>query len=346
MITAEQLVRMILVAETDEFGNVDVKGDPSRGTVWHKIGEPKGGKIPGKWGNKKIGRGVYILGDTPAGICPGAAGCKARFIKRPGQGHGKVVDFPGQKYRCFSAMDERWPEVAKQRWKNFNLLRGRPPEEIAEIVLRSIPPDATIVRVKEGGDFMTQAEFDGWMLATKSAPEVLFYAYTKSLPFWIRRRDEIPENFKLIASYGGKWDALIDDYGLRSVRIVDDAEEAERLGLSISSAWDDKTAYTTDKSFAILVHGSQKAGTDIAKKTMARSKHLAKIKPKSRLDFPDVQKRLADLKAMAHPTTLESVGDDLPTLDGYWADYDQEDASIEDDETLSSPEPEFPRENF
>jgi len=103
---------------------------------------------------------------------------------------------------------------------------------------------------------------------------------------------------------------------------VKDEAEAQQHGLPLSSSWDDKTAYTTDKSFAILVHGSQKAGTPLAKATMSRSKELAKAKPKSRLDFPDVQKRLADLKAMAHPTTLESE-QELPTLSGWWHDEDE-----------------------
>ena len=79
--------------------------------------------------------------------------------------------------------------------------------------------------------------------------------YTKALPYWIANKDQIPPNFKLNASKGGKYDDLIDQYGLKSVTIVNDIEEAKQLSLPIDI--DDTLAYKQDNDFALLLHGIQ-----------------------------------------------------------------------------------------
>ena len=62
--------------------------------------------------------------------------------------------------------------------------------------------------------------------------------------------DAVPANMELQASYGGKWDAMIEDQGLKYAKVVWSPEEAELLGLEIDT--DDKLAAFSGHSFALL----------------------------------------------------------------------------------------------
>jgi hypothetical protein len=54
-----------------------------------------------------------------------------------------------------------------------------------------------------------------WVELTKNNPSINFWAYTKSIKFWVNRLDVIPSNFILTASYGGKQDNLISQHNLK-----------------------------------------------------------------------------------------------------------------------------------
>ena len=101
--------------------------------------------------------------------------------------------------------------------------------------------------------------FDAWCKFASDNPYRIFYAYTKSLPYWVSRLGDIPSNLSLTASYGGRADNLIDKHNLKSAVIVNHPDEAERLGLEIDH--DDSHAIYGTESFALLLHGVQKAGT-------------------------------------------------------------------------------------
>jgi hypothetical protein len=119
-----------------------------------------------------------------------------------------------------------------------------------------------MVRIHVGGDFFSQAYFDAWLANARKSPETIFYAYTKSLPYWVSRLDDIPSNFILTASRGGRKDEMIQEYGLREAVVVFSVEEAEKLGLEIDH--DDSHAYTNGPSFALLIHGTQPKGSKAA----------------------------------------------------------------------------------
>jgi hypothetical protein len=177
---------------------------------------------------------------------------------------GKLQDGPSQSFRCFAAGDEsRFPNVRRLRWHNFNLLRGKTLEEMAALILDSLPTDAKMVRLHVSGDFFSDAYFLAWMDVAKAKPETLFYTYTKSLPIWLRHRSSVPANFKLTASEGGKHDDLIESESLKSAKVLFSIEEARELGLEIDH--DDSHAYASDKSFALLLHGKQRKETLAAK---------------------------------------------------------------------------------
>ena len=120
-----------------------------------------------------------------------------------------------------------------------------------------------ICRIHVSGDFFNQVYFDAWLQVAKRNPNRLFYAYTKSLVFWLNRLNDIPENFVLTASRGGLDDDLIEKHDLREAKVVFDENYKE---LPIDD--DDSHAAipdTKNESFALLIHGSQPKGSDASR---------------------------------------------------------------------------------
>ncbi len=227
-------------------------------------------------GNSKLDRVVDHISLPSGWSCPGAAACKSRAVEG-GDGRWRIEDGPATAFRCFSATAEVAYAAARAvRWRNWELLRqARTARNMARLILRSIPAHnrpallyvggrayANLIRGHIGGDFFNQSYFDAWLSVCVDRPDVLFYAYTKSLPFWVRRLDRLPDNFVLTASEGGKYDDLITRHNLRFARVVFSAEEASAAGLPIDH--DDSHAMLRGGSFALLLHGTQPGGTEAA----------------------------------------------------------------------------------
>lgn len=121
--------------------------------------------------------------------------------------------------RCYAASAERFPGVRNARWANFDLMKagGRP----------EIPKACKAIRIHMSGDFFNQAYFDLWLDICRSRPDIEFWAYTKSLSYWVARLDQIPSNLVLTASYGGRQDELVESYGLKNVKIYPSADLVE-----------------------------------------------------------------------------------------------------------------------
>ena len=79
--------------------------------------------------------------------------------------------------------------------------------------------------------------------------DLLFYAFTKSLPIWLESVHTVPPNMILTASVGGHYDALIGPWMKRAV-VVGSVEEAAALGLPLDT--DDSLARQPRISFALL----------------------------------------------------------------------------------------------
>ena len=208
-------------------------------------------------GNAKL-QGIWTF-SLPAGhTCPGARECLAK-VPREG---GPIVNGKDTVFRCFAAsMENLFPNVRNSRWRNLDLLKAS--KDKVKLISESLPGrDGHTYRIHVSGDFYSKDYMLSWILVAKMFPNRTFYAYTKSLNSWVDLMSEIPNNFILTASKGGKYDDAIENEGLKSAEVVFTVQEAKDRGLEIDH--DDSHAYNGKESFALLLHGKQKAGTKAA----------------------------------------------------------------------------------
>ena len=200
----------------------------------------------------------------PSGAaCPAATECKSTAERVT----GKITDGKDTLYRCFSASQEAaFKALRQQRWHNFDILRKLDTAGMVTALCEAMPDSGPavldVIRIHVGGDFFNQKYFDAWLEVARRHPHTIFYAYTKSLNYWVERIDDIPSNLRLNASRGGRHDHLIDEYNLKCAEVVFSIEEAESKGLEIDH--DESHAIIGERSFALLLHGTQPKGSEAA----------------------------------------------------------------------------------
>ena len=211
-------------------------------------------------------RKVYSFDLLSGFSCPHAHDCLSKAIA-DASGRRSIQDGPDTQFRCFSASQEVvYTNVYKQRKANFDTLRAcKNSSEMFRMIEAALPKNAGVIRIHVAGDFFKQDYFDAWLAVALVRPDVLFYAYTKSLPYWVARQKDIPANFVLTASRGGRRDDLIEANGLRSVKVVFSETEAKAAGLEIDHT-DEHAANpaTRANDFALLIHGVQPKGSTAA----------------------------------------------------------------------------------
>ncbi len=222
-----------------------------------------------KWLGEKIGRAtakVYSF-DILSGVdCPFAFLCKSQ-AEEQADGSRRIKDGPDTKFRCFSASQEvLFTNTYKSRKRNHDAIHSlETSDDMADALCAALPKDARVIRIHVSGDMFSHKYFLAWCKVAERNDNVLFYAYTKSLVYWVRSRDRVPANLVLTASYGGRNDELIAQHGLRSAKVVFSEQEAADLGLEIDH--DDNHACDPAKAnqdFALLIHGVQPKGSEAA----------------------------------------------------------------------------------
>lgn len=213
------------------------------------------------------GSKTHYTYSLPAGgnCCPWAKLCRTRVGP-----DGKLVDGRHMQFRCFGALSELRSKslrnLVQANWEVLKEAGIQDVESMTRLIIKSIPSDATRVRIHTtGGDYMTWEYLQAWVNAAKYYDDVIFYGYTKAIGFLVRLLEsgQKPDNMRIVASRGGRQDALIDEHDLVEARVVYHPDEAARLGYEIDH--DDSCAVRADKSFALLIHGQQKAGSEASK---------------------------------------------------------------------------------
>ena len=217
----------------------------------------------------------------PAGwSCPAAQDCLSKADRET----GKIQDGPDTEFRCFAASAEAtYPSLRNMVWHNFELLKEalkldaqagfENMPHTSDLIHKSLPKKFDIMRVHVGGDYFSKKYLQAWIEVAKKNPDKIFYSYSKSLHFF--KQFALPENLVLTASRGGKYDDLIDLHGWKEALVVYSEQEAEEKGLEIDH--DDTHAAFGEKNFALLIHGTQPAGS-------AASIALQKLKVAKKLE--------------------------------------------------------------
>ena len=201
--------------------------------------------------------------NLPAGwTCPWAVNCLTKADKDTGKlttrpdkdKDGNPVTTIGghDTYVCYAARAERFPGVRESRWKNF--------EEARRMVWNGdyidLPKGTTHVRVHGSGDFYSQDYFDWWIEQARANPGVTFWAFTKSVRYWVNRLGDIPANLHLTASVGGKDDDMIATHGLKTATVFHDLDD---VPADMMVDLDDWEAQDSNRpSFALLENMSNK----------------------------------------------------------------------------------------
>lgn len=212
-------------------------------------------------GNAKLSTAIATF-SLPAGhSCPFAKDCHSSADRIT----GKITDGKHCQFRCFAASQEcLYTNVRESRWNNLEMLNvAGSVEKMTRLIQRSLPTGVGFVRVHVSGDFFSEKYFIAWVNVAMNNPLITFYGYTKATPFLVKYKKIVPRNFRFTASKGGTCDNLIAKHKLRSAEVVYSVKEAEEKGLPIDH--DDLHAITGEKSFALLLHGTQPAGSDAGK---------------------------------------------------------------------------------
>ena len=206
-------------------------------------------------------RKIYSLDLLSGYSCPFAKACLSKAVADE-NGKRKIQDGKDNEFRCFSASQEvQYNGVYNLRKHNFDLLRGKHLNDMIALLNHSMPKNLGICRIHVAGDFFSADYMQAWYNVAMLNPNVLFYAYTKSIRYWQFHIKEYPilDNLVLTASYGGRDDWMIDKYNLRSTKVVFSEAGAAKAGLEIDH--DDWHAAFGKESFALLIHGVQPKGS-------------------------------------------------------------------------------------
>jgi len=111
---------------------------------------------------------------------------------------------------------------------------------------------ATHIRIHDSGDFYSIAYLLKWVQIANDNKDVIFYAYTKSIPFF-KGCINIPSNLKIIFSEGSKTDDLINTAKDRHARIFKDITTLLSAGY-IDASNNDLKAIQDNKKVGLVYH--------------------------------------------------------------------------------------------
>jgi len=144
----------------------------------------------------------------------------------------------------------RYPSVIKGLNNRYELSKTAEfvPKMNATIILER----PTHVRIHDSGDFYSIAYLNKWIDIATQNNDVIFYAYTKSIKFFIDGL-KLPKNLKIIFSEGSKTDNLINVAKDRHARIFKSKELLAAAGY-IDASNNDLKAITDNKKVGLVYH--------------------------------------------------------------------------------------------
>ena len=184
--------------------------------------------------SKELGKRVFNFGmtawKTAHGdiVCPYAKDCVVTKT---------LDDGKGIQYKCYAQMGMyNFPNVKKAYlWR----LEQSKTDEFVDMVINEIRRKRVeYIRIHDSGDFYNRTYVNKWLKIMELCPDVRFYAYTKSVPLFIRRMDELPSNFDVIFSDGSTHEHLVDKSKHRFSSVFNSITDLIRAGYANASELD------------------------------------------------------------------------------------------------------------
>jgi hypothetical protein len=174
--------------------------------------------------------------------CPNAGNCTTGCYARSGFYHMDSVKQAYERSLSLTLSDDFQAEMNK---------------ELARVLKNTQRVSQELmVRIHDSGDFYSLKYFQDWMELAFYWPDVQFYAYTKQVAMVKANLDDIPPNVKLIYSFGGKQDHLIDIENDRHSVVFRNRDELNHYHYADASG-DDFVA-VNNRCVGLVYHGSKK----------------------------------------------------------------------------------------
>lgn len=154
------------------------------------------------------GAKVYNFGIPAVKTCIGATTCKAY---------------------CYASKGAyAWPVVKAAYQRRHDATKR---DDFSEVIFNEIVSSgASHIRIHDSGDFYSREYLNKWLTVIDALPHVTFYCYTKSIPLFLGVK--LPDNFKAVFSYGGRYDALIDPSKHAHAKIFKDKVPSDYINAS------------------------------------------------------------------------------------------------------------------
>ena len=191
-------------------------------------------KKTSKLNNKRVFNFGIIANKSLEGksTCPFAKGCL------------------GADYKCYAQKGAyAWPKVKEAYNNRYHLTLKDSFVNIMNEAIQKKKVD--VLRLHDSGDFYSIKYLKKWVQIANDNKDVIFYAYTKSIPFF--RKVIIPTNLKIIFSEGSKKDNLINTLKDRHSRIFKDINTMLKAGY-INASDNDLNAIQDNKKVGLLLH--------------------------------------------------------------------------------------------
>jgi hypothetical protein len=121
--------------------------------------------------------------------------------------------------------------------------------DILDEAVKKVTKTVAVIRLHDSGDFFKKWYVEAWVEVIKRHPNILFYAYTKSFPMF--KGIDLPSNFRVTYSFGGKWDKKIDGPNSRIFPTLDDRIKAGYVDGNDS----DMPAILGEHNIGLVYHG-------------------------------------------------------------------------------------------
>jgi hypothetical protein len=134
---------------------------------------------------------------------------------------------------------------------------------VAEINLKliksKIKGNQCLIRIHDSGDFYSKDYAMSWIEIVEKCPEVRFYAYTKMVSLFETLADENfrPKNLKIIYSFGGLQDSLIDTNRHYHAKVFQSEAQLASEGYVDATQDDMVTALGVSKRIGLVYHGQK-----------------------------------------------------------------------------------------